>query len=348
MKNQTAYLTHPEKIEISDSKMPFVSDDDVLVRMNYVAICGSDSYFFKDPTYGGAFDSSSILPIVLGHECSGIVESTGSNVKHLSPGDLVALEPGNGCGRCHYCMEGHYNLCREMNFMAAYPFKRGALSRYVSHPGAQAFKLLDDMTAIEGSLIEPLAVGMHAVNRSGAKLGMTAVVLGTGCIGLMTIASLKSIGVDNIIAVDLFSNRLQNASDIGAKHIINASEKDIKQSVMEHTSGEGAQLIFETAGNQKTASLSIDLAAPGGKIIMVGNVHGQTPFNFLEANNKEVDIISVFRYANIFNMAIQAVSNKRINVNKMVSRVFPFEETQQAFECTQSEKNTVIKVAIKI
>jgi L-iditol 2-dehydrogenase len=325
--------------------MPHISDDDCLVKIKHVTICGSDSHFFSDPTYGGAFDSS-ILPIVLGHECAGVVEETGKNVSGVKPGDLVAIEPGNGCGRCRYCLEGRYNLCKEMNFMAASPFKRGALSHYVSHPGTHIFKLRGNMDTLDGALIEPLSVGMHAVNRSGAKIDMTAVVLGAGCIGLMTIASLKAVGVDDIIAVDLFANRLQNAANFGAKHMVDASKNDTREEVLRLTNNQGANLVFETAGSQKTASLTIALAAPGAKIVMVGNIHGKTPFSFIDANNKEVDVISVFRYVNIYPMAIQSVASGRIPVGKMISRVFPFEKTQEAFECAKDEKDKIIKVAI--
>ncbi len=345
MKNQSAYLTGSGNIEIRDSKMPQMSDGDVLVKMKHVTICGSDSHFFEDPTFSGAFDSS-ILPIVLGHECGGVVEEVGANVAHVAPGDLVAIEPGNGCGKCSYCLEGKYNLCRSMNFMSAYPFERGALSRYVAHPGSQVFKLPANMNTVEGALIEPLAVGMHAVNRSGAGLGMTAVVLGAGCIGLTTIASIKAVGIDKIIVADLFDIRLANAKKMGASDLINASEKDVRIEVMALTDGEGADLVFEAAGSNKTAAQTIDLVKPGGKVVMVGNVYGETPFKFLEANNKEADIISVFRYVNIYPKAIKAVASGKINVASLISKTFPFGQTQQAFECSSDEKDTIMKVAI--
>ena len=346
MKNQTAFLTDAFKIDIKDTDMPVVGDDDVLIRISHVTICGSDSYFFLDPTFDGMIVPP-ILPIVLGHECGGIVEETGKNVKHIKKGDKVAIEPGAGCGQCSYCLEGHYNLCKEMDFMAAPPFHRGALSRYISHPSRMVFKLPDNMNTVEGALMEPLAVGMYAVNRSGAKLGDSAVVLGAGCIGLMTVASLKATGVDNIIVSDLFECRLQNARNMGAKALFNASEKDIVEEVKKITGGRGADLVFETAGNRVTAAMTINLVAPGGKIIMVGNIHGETPFRFMEANNMEVDVISVFRYVNIYPKAISAVSSGIIHVKDMISRIFPFEKTQKAFECAINEKDAVMKVLIE-
>lgn len=346
MKNQTAFLTQADNIVIKDTDMPVVGDNDVLIEMQNVAICGSDAHFFEDPTYGGLIVPP-ILPIVLGHECGGKVIETGKKVKHLKAGDLVAVEPGSGCGHCSYCLEGRYNLCREMDFMAAPPFNRGALSRYVSHPANMVFKLPENMDTKDGALIEPLSVGMYAVNRANVRPGKTAVVLGAGCIGLMTIAALCTMGVDNVIVSDLFENRLGNASGMGASVVINAGQRDTTEEVLRLTDGKGADLVFETAGSNVTAAMTIDLAAPGGKIVMVGNVYGETPFRFIEANNKEVDILSVFRYVNIYPMAISAVASGKINVRKMISRTFPFKQSQQAFECAINEKDSVVKVMIE-
>ncbi len=346
MKNQTAFLDKAFEINIRDTQMPEVGDDDVLIQISHVTICGSDAYFFKDPTFAGMIVPP-ILPIVLGHECGGIVAGTGKNVTEFKPGDKVAIEPGVGCGKCGYCLDGQYNLCEEMDFMAAPPFHRGALSRYVAHPAKMVFPLPQNMSTVEGALIEPLSVGMHAANRGGARLGKTAVVLGAGCIGLMTVASIKAMGVSRIIVSDLYDNRLQNAKNMGASELINAKKEDVKSRVMELTGGKGADLVFETAGNPATAALSIDLVKPGGKIVMVGNVHGETPFRFMEANNKEADVISVFRYVNIYPMAISAVASGQIRVADMISRTFPFEKTQEALECAINEQDSVMKVLIE-
>ncbi len=346
MKNQTAYLDDIRTINIRDSEMPEVGDDDVLVKIKHVTICGSDVHFFEDPTFGGMIKNPK-LPIVLGHECAGVIEEVGKNVAHLKVGDTVAIEPGAGCGVCSYCLEGHYNLCRKMDFMAAPPFTRWALSRYVSHPAKMGFPLPDNMNTIEGALIEPLCVGMHAIKRSGASLGMKAVVLGTGCIGLMAIASLKAMGVQDILVVDLHDLRLEFAKKMGASQLINATKEDVIKTVLEATENLGAHIVVEAAGNSKTASMSVDLVRPGGKIVMVGNVHGETPFRFMAANDKEADVVSVFRYVNMYPTAIKAVSDGVIQVKDMITKTFPFEKTQEAFLCASDERDKVMKIAIE-
>lgn len=346
MKNRTAYLKQAEQIVMEDSPMPEVGPDDVLIEIKHVTICGSDVHFYTDPTYGGRIVPP-ILPIILGHECAGVVLEIGKNVKNVAVGDRVAVEPGAGCGTCEYCLGGRYNLCPEMDFMAAPPFHRGAFSRYVSHPAKMVFPLPDNMDTIDGALMEPLAVGMHAARRGGVQVGDTVLVMGAGCIGLMTIAAAKAMGAAKVIVSDLYENRLEGALSMGADVAINASKEDVKTRVGELTEGKGPDLIFETAGSQKTASMTVELIKPGGKIVMVGNVHGQTPFEFMEANNKEADVVSVFRYVNMYPTAIKAVSSGKIKVRDMISKTFPFEEVAKAFECAVNEQDTVMKIVVE-
>ncbi len=191
-----------------------------------------------------------------------------------------------------------------------------------------------------------MSVGMHAVNRSGTKLGQNALVLGAGCIGLMTIASLRAMGVGPIMVSDLFDLRLENASRMGADALIHAKDCNVYEEVMRLTNGQGADVVFETAGSKVTAAQTIEMVRRGGKIVMVGNIYGETPFRFIDANNKEVDILSVFRYVNIYPMAMRAVSSKTIQVRQMISRTFSFEQVQEAFDCVIHEKDSVMKVLI--
>lgn len=344
MENQTAYLVEPGKFEIQQSPMPVCREDDVIVKIRHMGICGSDTMFFQDPTVGGALDTK--LPIVLGHECAGTVVEIGKNVKMLKKGDVVALEPGVPCGKCKYCLSGKYNLCPDVDFMAAPPFASGALHRYVRHPEAFTFKLPENMDTVEGAMIEPLSVGVHAASRSGAEPGQSVVILGAGCIGLMVLLACKNRGVSDITVVDLFENRLEKALELGAARVINGREADTVREVTEITGGEGADIVFETAGSSATAKQTPYLVKRGGKVVMVGNVHGETPMDLFEMSNKEADILSIFRYRNIYPTAIAGVSSGNIPVKKVASNFFTFEQVTEAFECAVKEKQTALKVII--
>lgn len=344
MKNRTAYLVEPGKFEIKETEMPACKEDDVLVKVKHMGICGSDVMFYQDPTVGGALDTR--LPIILGHECAGIVVETGKNVTRFHPGDAVALEPGVPCGTCAYCLSGKYNLCPDVNFMAAPPWKTGAMQTYLAHPAAFTFPLPKQMDTIEGALIEPLAVGMHAAARAQAEPGKSVLILGAGCIGLMTLLACKNRGVSDITVVDLFENRLKKAGELGAAHVINGKEKDTMEEVRRMTEKRGMDIVFETAGSAATAQQIPYLVKAGGKAVMVGNVHGKTPMDLFEMNGKEADLLSVFRYRNIFPTAIASVASGNIPLKTMVSDFFSFEQAEEAFACALKEKQTAWKVMI--
>lgn len=344
MRNITAYLVAPEKFELYDSEMPAYGPDDVLVSIVRNGICGSDMALFHDPTLGGTLNPT--LPIVLGHECSGYIAAVGKNIKHFREGDPVTLEPGVPCGKCKYCMNGRYNICPNVTFMAAPPFKTGSLSKYVVHPANLTFKLHDKMDITEGALIEPLSVGLYASRRAQVGLGSSILILGAGTIGLMTLMSCVAMGAKDITVVDIFESRLNKALTLGATRIINSKNDSVIETVYECTDGYGVDYVFETAGNPVTAAMTASLVSRGGKIIMVGNIHGNVPFDFFTINNKEADILSIFRYKNIYPMAIDAVAEGKIPVLDMVTRTFDFEHAEEAFKCALYEKNTNLKVMI--
>ena len=339
MKNITAFLTGPEKIELRETPMPTVGEDDVLVKVARNGICGSDLNLFHDP-------SEWPLPIVLGHECSGYVADVGKNVHHVKEGDAVALEPGVPCGQCKYCLSGRYNICPDVIFMAAPPFATGSLCTYVAHPGIWTFRLEEGMDIVQGALMEPLSVGMYAATKAGAGLGQRIAILGCGCIGMMTLMVCRSMGASDITMVDIYDSRLESAAALGATHVINSRRVDAKAGIVDYTQGEGCDMVFETAGSPVTAALTTSIVARGGKIVMVGNIHGKVPFDFLEINNKEADVLSIFRYRNMYPMLIQAVSEKKIPVMDIMSRTFDFEHCQEAFHCAHHEKEKNLKIMI--
>lgn len=345
MVNHTAYLVDKKKIQITETEMPRCGDDDVIVKLSHMGICGSDVMFYQDPTVGGVLDVK--FPIVLGHECAGVIIQTGKNVENLNVGDRVALEPGIPCGKCKYCLSGKYNLCPDVDFMAAPPFHRAALHRYVSHPAAFAFKLPDEMDTMEGAMIEPLAVGMHAASRAQVQPGESVCILGAGCIGLMTLMACKSRGVTDITVIDLFENRLQKALELGASRVINAKETDTVEEVMLLTKGKGMHTVFETAGSVSTAEQIPYIVKSGGKAVMVGNVHGKPQLDLFEMNNKEADILSVFRYRNIYPTAIESVASGNIPVKKVATDFYAFDQVQEAFECALNDKQSALKVIIE-
>ena len=272
----------------------------------------------------------------------------GSKVTHLKVGDRVALEPGKTCGHCRYCREGKYNLCPDVVFFATPPVD-GVFQVYVAHEADLCFKLPDNVSTLEGALIEPLAVGFHAAIQGDAHLGQKAVVMGAGCIGLVSMMALKARGVQDVYVVDVMDKRLDKAMELGATAVINGKKEDVVARLNELTGGMGTELAIDTAGSEFTVRQAILAAAKGSTIVLVG--YSRTgemnlPTDFIL--NKELTLKSVFRYRHIYPIAIEAVASGKVNLKGIVSNIFPLSDIQHAMDESVRNKADIVKSVIKI
>ena len=342
---KAAVLMKTKEIVMEDRPLPEVKDNDVLIKIKHVGICGSDIHYYE---FGRIGDFVVNKPIILGHESSGEVVEVGKNVTNLKLGDLVALEPGYTCGKCEFCKSGRYNLCPDVVFMATPPYD-GAFCEYVAYPSDMAFKLPSGMSTIEGALIEPLVVGLHAANQADAKIGQSAAILGAGCIGLVTLMSLKSMGVTEIYVSDVISKRLDKAMELGAKAVFKADETDTVKRIMEATCGKGVDMVFETAGNSSATKQTVDMVKRGGRIVLVGMAPDATiAYNFGKLISKEASINTVFRYRNLYPTAIKLVSEGLIPLTKIVTNEFKFDDTAYAMKYSVENKKDIVKSVIEI
>ncbi|MDO5425100.1 MAG: NAD(P)-dependent alcohol dehydrogenase [Eubacteriales bacterium] len=342
---KTAVMTDLRKVEIQERPIPTPEENEVLVKVEYVGICGSDLHYFEAGKIG---DFVVEPPFVLGHEAGGTVVEVGANVKNLQAGDRVALEPGKTCGHCEFCKSGKYNLCKDVVFFATPPVD-GVFQEYVAHEAGLCFKLPENVSTLEGALIEPLAVGMHAASQGNAHLGQTAVVTGAGCIGLVTLLSLKARGVSKVIVVDVMEKRLQKALELGADEVINGKKVDTVEKIMEITGGRGFDLGIETAGSQITASQLIKGANKGATIVFVGySPSGEMTLPMGAALDKELNFKTVFRYRNIYPMAIDAVASGKIHIKDIVTDYFELDDIQHALDACVENKADIVKGVIKI
>jgi len=342
--NKVAQLVEVKKIEMSERPMPVAGKGEVVVKLSYCGICGSDMHFYQ---FGSIGKKVAPFPFILGHECSGYVVETGDGVRNLKVGDRVALEPGVPCGTCEMCRKGLYNLCPDVHFLAAPPYD-GALRNYIAYPENMCFKMPDNMTLQEGAMIEPLAVGMHAAERGGVSMGQSVCILGCGTIGIMTLLSCIARGATKIIVSDLVDNRLKKALAFGANVVVNPKTENLEEQVMKMTNGSGCDVVFETAGSPYTMVDTWKYVKRGGVITLVGNITKDVPYSFLEISRKEVDIRPVFRYRNLYPVLLEAVSTGKINLKQIAPREFPFEESDEAFRYTAENAQEVIKTLIRI
>ena len=344
-KMKTAFMLGIGKMGFEERDIPQPKDNEVLVQLEYVGICGSDLHYYETGAIG---DYVVKPPFVLGHEPGGTVVEVGKNVKHLKAGDRVALEPGRTCGHCEFCKEGKYNLCPDVVFFATPPVD-GVFQEYVAHEADLCFKLPDNVSTLEGALIEPLAVGFHAAIQGDAHLGQKAVVMGAGCIGLVSMMALKARGVSEVYVVDIMEKRLEKALELGAAGVINGAKEDVVQKVNEITNGRGMDLVIETAGTEITTRQAIQIARKGSNIVLVGySKTGEMTLPMSLVLDKELTFKTVFRYRHIYPMAIEAVAAGKVDLKGIVTDIFTLDEAQKAMDYSVNNKADIVKAVIKI
>ena len=344
---KAAVLTELKKIEVREFDIPAISDNEVLVKIEYCGICGSDAEFFEEGQIGTRIVN---YPLVLGHEASGEIVSVGTAVKNYEIGQKVVIEPGLPCGHCEFCRQGRYNICKNMKFLSCPP-NDGLFCQYVAVPADTVFPLPDSMNTLTGALMEPLAVGMHAAAIGRVEAPKTVIILGAGCIGLCTLLCCKHRGAARIIVCDLFSKRLELAKKLGADEVVNASECDSVKEIIRLTNGEGGDVVFETAGNKVTTSQTSYLARRGGTIVIVGNVQGDVPFNFRNLCTAEIELETTKRYCNAFEKCLSAINTGSISAEKLnliIDNIFPMDDIQNAFTQFIENKKDMTKIVIKV
>ena len=344
-KMKVAVMRGLEKMGYETRDIPQEKENEVLVKVEYVGVCGSDLHYYE---FGKIGDYVVKPPYVLGHEAGGTVVEVGKNVTNLKVGDRVALEPGKTCGHCEFCKTGRYNLCPDVVFFATPPVN-GVFQEYVAHEAGLCFKLPDNMDTMEGALIEPLAVGFHAAKQGNAEIGQTAVVFGAGCIGLVSMLALKAMGLSKVYVVDIMQNRLEKALELGAAQVINGKEEDTIEAIRRLTENRGVDLVIETAGTEITSRQSVHIAKKGGTIVFVGySKSGEITLPMSLALDKELTFKTVFRYRHIYPLAIDAVSSGKVNLKGIVTNIYDFDDIQRAMDESVHNKSSIVKSVIKI
>ncbi len=344
-KMKVAVMEGIGRIGYTEREIPKPKQGEVLVKLEYVGICGSDLHYYESGAIG---DYVVKPPFVLGHEPGGVVVEAGEGVTHLKPGDRVALEPGRTCGHCEFCRTGRYNLCPDVVFFATPPVD-GVFQEYVAHDADLCFKLPENVSTLEGALIEPLAVGFHAANQGGARPGQSAVVMGAGCIGLVSMMALRARGVSRVYVVDVMENRLEKAKELGACAVVNGAKQDPVQAVLDLTEGRGADLVIETAGAEAAAQQAVRLTKKGAVIVFVGYTKsGMVSLPMSLALDKELTFRTVFRYRHIYPMAIEAVASGAVNLKGIVTNIFDFSDLQRAMDLSVRDKANIVKSVVKI
>ncbi|XP_076767191.1 sorbitol dehydrogenase [Xylocopa sonorina] len=343
--NLTAILYGINDIRLEQTPIEEPNDDEVLMQMGCVGICGSDVHYLVNGRIG---DFVVRKPMIMGHEASGVVVKLGKNVKHLKIGDRVAIEPGVSCRMCTFCKEGRYNLCKDVIFCATPPV-HGNMRRFYKHAADFCFKLPDHVSLAEGALLEPLSVGVHACKRANIGIGSKVLILGAGPIGLVSLLVAKAMGAPKVVITDLVQSRLDIAKKLGADETFlvtkEVGEEETVRKIHE-LFGEEPDKTIDASGAQSSIRLAILATKSGGVAVLVGMGAPEVQVPLINALIREVDIRGVFRYANDYADALDLVASRKIDVKPLITHNFKLEEVVEAFNVSKSAQGNVIKVMI--
>ncbi|KAF3795622.1 Sorbitol dehydrogenase [Nymphaea thermarum] len=339
--NMAAWLVAVDTLKIQPFKLPPLGPHDVKVRMKAVGICGSDVHYLKTMQCAHFVVKE---PMVIGHECAGIIEEVGSEVRNVVVGDRVAIEPGISCWRCDHCKSGRYNLCPDMKFFATPP---------IVHPADLCFKLPDNVSLEEGAMCEPLSVGVHACRRANAGPETNVLIMGAGPIGLVALLAARAFGAPQIAIVDVDEKRLAVAKSIGADFCVKITTdvQDVDENVtriLEAMDGE-IDITFDCVGFTNTMSTALKATRAGGKVCLVGMGHNDMTVPLTPAAAREVDVIGVFRYKNTWPLCIEFLRSGKIDVKPLITHRFGFsqQDIEEAFE-TSAKGGSAIKVMFNL
>ncbi len=341
---KTLQLVGVRQIETIEAPTPQVlGPDDVLIRVKAVGICGTDLHYYRGEPAG--YDTMH-YPLIMGHEFAGQIEAVGSNVTDLRPGDRVAVDPAISCGICEMCLEGHAHVCPNGRFVGT-PTVPGALQELLVHPARLAFKLPDNVNYVQAAVLEPLGVALHAIDLGKLRVADTVAVLGCGPIGLMIIALARLSGAQDVFATDILDYRLRMAEKYGASLAINPHRQDPVRAILQATNGRGVDVAFEVAGALETPEQAAEVTKGCGTVVVVGICsEDQIPLRATPSRRKGLTIKVSRRMKHIYTRTIALCARRMIDVDSVVTHVFPLERGADAFALLAEYRDGAVKVVI--
>ncbi|MBB6218521.1 2-desacetyl-2-hydroxyethyl bacteriochlorophyllide A dehydrogenase [Anaerosolibacter carboniphilus] len=336
-KMKVVHIKEAGKVEVVEMEKPIPKNGEALLKIKYCGICGSDI-----ATYTGN-QPFATYPRIPGHEFSAEIVEIEANDFGLEKGMIVTANPYFNCGNCYSCQRGQVNCCESNETMGVQ--RDGSFAEYITMPIERIYNG-NRLSAKTLALIEPFSISYHAVNRGDIQKGDNVLVLGAGAIGIFAMISAKLRGAKVYIA-DVFDGRLEHAKMMGAHGVINITKEDLKERVGEITSGNGMDVCIEAAGLPQTFLNTIDCAAFGGKIVLIGNGKKETTFNHSILLKKELDVYGSRNSLNDFVPLIELVSQGAVDIDKMVTDVFELEHVIDAFEALNNNDGSKLKVLVK-
>ncbi len=338
-------------IRIVEAEKPVPGKGEVLVKVMAAGICGTDLHEYEaGPIFIPVTPhpiTGKKAPVILGHEFSGIIETVGEGVTGWAEGDHVTADACIACGECAYCKQGSYNLCDNLGFTGL--ADDGAFAEYIRVPAYQLYKLAPGMSFEAGAVIEPAAVGVHAVKKGRLSLGESVVIIGAGTIGLATLQAAKAAGATAVYVIETAGKRKEFAKKLGADMVIDPLKTDPVEEIKKLTEGLGADLTVECAGLDITMSTAISVTRKGGRIVVAGifsKPGDGLPLNDMVIGEKE--IIGSIAYKDDFKATIDLVSSGAIEAMHLITAEISLEDIiEKGFIELIENKENHIKILVK-
>jgi (R,R)-butanediol dehydrogenase / meso-butanediol dehydrogenase / diacetyl reductase len=344
---KAAALVGLKKIEIQERPIPAIQSGEVLVKVQYCGICGSDVH---------GYQTGVVIPVgtVMGHEFSGVVAEVGGQVYSVRPGDRVAVKPAATCLSCYWCRRGQYSLCpkRREGVIGVSPGNDGAYAEYVRvrEPGQRLFKLPAGLAMKEAALIEPLSIGLHAVRLSRFRSGDCALIIGAGMIGLGLLQFLKMEGTGRVIMLEVSEKKSRIARALGADVVFNPVTEGgrLKEQILDLAGGIGVDVVFDCAGVASAFQSSLEVVKSGGQVLVIGLHEQRIPVDFLGLLHREIELKGVFGSYNEFKEVIDPLASGKIGTDLLISGVIPFGDiVERGFEPLVASRD-LIKILVRI
>lgn len=337
---KAAYIDEPQKITMRDEPIPVITEpDDVIIKVHYVGICGSDIHIFegKNPFV--------VYPRVFGHEFVGEVYAVGENVSGLEVGNHVVGEPIDYCGSCYACRNGHPNVCEHLQVYGVHI--NGGCQNYIKMPAKRVHKVCGSVPMEYAVLAEPLTIGFRSCNRAQVLAGDVVLVQGSGTIGLCAMLAAKAKGA-TVIITDLYDEKLAFAKEMGADYTLNARNVDIKEEVLKITDGSGPNVILDAVGNAKSLEDAIDMASVAGRIVELGMSAITSPVSHLKLCKRDLALLGTRLQAYEFPEAIAYLEANWQSLTAFITDIYPIEAVDSAFSRVLTAPGEVRKILIQL
>lgn len=317
---------------------------EVKIAIDTVGICGSDVHYY---THGRIGHFIVDAPMVLGHEAAGTVVECGPGVTGLAVGDRVCMEPGIPDERSRASRMGMYNVDPAVRFWATPPI-HGCLTPFVVHPATYCFKLPDNVSFAEGAMVEPLAIGVQSAMKAGIRPGDIVAVFGAGPIGMMVALSALAAGAAKAIVAEPSPIKREIIGRYPGIETVDPAEQTLTDALKEATDGWGANVVFECSGAAGPIREVATAVAPGGTVVLVGMPVKETPVDIVGLQAREARVETVFRYANVFDRAVNLIASGKIDLKPLISDTVPFADSIAAFDRAAEQRPEDVKLQIKV